>query len=289
MRFDPAGQGLRKQLALLTHPPFGQFRHRLRVGVTRNQLLDHGPPTHAQHIGRHRGQLDVGGFKHLLHAIDQHRSGTNKVAAVASQITQLTLRNRRNKARTQQTVLQQLGDPLRILDVGLATGHVLDMGGIHQQHFKVAFQNVEDRFPVFARALHRHVRAASSLQPVRESQQLQRHGGKGTNLFVPPALRIRRNQTGDDRLLMNIQTRATLIQDFHLSPPDLKQALAWTSGDSESDVRAHRRRVATVDGACGDPGPTALRARGTKETSTSMPAVRGKYIPFSSVVVSHGS
>jgi hypothetical protein len=55
-------------------------------------------------------------------------------------------------------VSEKLGKPHGIVDVGLAAGHVLDMGGIRQdQHELAVIENMPDRFPIDAGRLHRHM------------------------------------------------------------------------------------------------------------------------------------
>jgi len=62
---------------------------------------------------------------------------------------------------------EQVGDPVGVVDVGLAAGDGLDVAGVHHQQLKRAFQDVVDGLPVFAGALHRHMGDPSLNQPVR--------------------------------------------------------------------------------------------------------------------------
>src|SRR5947209_19652748 len=59
----------------------------------------------------------------------------------------------------------------------------------------------------------------SFLKPVAHPQQVRSHGAKGPPLLVPRALSVGSDSTDDDRLLMDIQTCASLIHDLHRSPP----------------------------------------------------------------------
>jgi hypothetical protein len=67
---------------------------------------------------------------------------------------------------------QELGDPLRILDVGLASGHGFDMLRIEQPDREDPLEEGIDRFPLVASALKAHMGATTLPQPVREAQQL---------------------------------------------------------------------------------------------------------------------
>jgi hypothetical protein len=53
------------------------------------------------------------------------------------QVAQLADRLRRDEAGSQQTVLQQLGDPLAVGHVGLPSGDLLDVLGIDQHHLEM--------------------------------------------------------------------------------------------------------------------------------------------------------
>ena len=57
-------------------------------------------------------------------------------------ITKLTLRQRRDKALAEQAESKQLGNPLSIFDIGLASGHLLDMLSVYQPKFKIVLQQI---------------------------------------------------------------------------------------------------------------------------------------------------
>ena len=87
--------------------------------------------------------------------------------AVARQVTQLPDLLGRHEAGPQQPDAQQGGQPLGILDVGLAARHVLDVLGVDQHDFQAGgLQDVEDRLPVDAGTLQGDVAAAA---PARAS------------------------------------------------------------------------------------------------------------------------
>ena len=103
------------------------------------------------------GELDVGVLQHLLDAVGHARPLPDERLAVAGQVAQLADRLGRHEAGPQQAVLEQLAIHWRVLDVGLAAGHVLDVLGVDQQQLEAALQQVEDRLPVDAGRLHRDV------------------------------------------------------------------------------------------------------------------------------------
>jgi len=77
---------------------------------------------------------------------------------------------RRHEARTDQSVCQQVGNPGRIVHVGLAARHVLDVRRIGEHQLKVFFQNVPNRLPINARRFHGDVRAAHRVKPLAQLQ-----------------------------------------------------------------------------------------------------------------------
>jgi hypothetical protein len=61
---------------------------------------------------------------------------------------------------------QEIGDPLAVLDVGLAPRHLLDIARVHQQQLEAVLQQVEERLPKYSSRLHRHMRDGLGRQPV---------------------------------------------------------------------------------------------------------------------------
>ena len=180
-----------------------------------NEGLQHGAPRHAQDVRGHAGQLDVGTFQDFLHPVDQGRPFPHEISAVARQLAQFALADRRNETGPQQPMPQQFGQPFRIVEVGLAARDRFDVVRIDQPHLKGVLQNVEDRLPVFAGALYRHVRHPVCQQPVREQQQIGSHRPKGACFLAQTALGIRHNDGRHHGLLMHIQARTMRVNDVH--------------------------------------------------------------------------
>src|SRR5258708_34782562 len=100
-----------------------------------------------------------------------------QLLAGAQQLSQFLNLLFRNKAAADQAVRQQVGDPRRITDIGLATGNIFDVSGICENEFKTAVtQNVPDRLPVNSGRLHGHMVATLLGQP---REQRQQSGGGG--------------------------------------------------------------------------------------------------------------
>ena len=80
---------------------------------------------------------------------------------------------------------EQVGEPDRIGDVGLAAGHVLDVGGVGQdQGAGAGVEHPPDRAPVDAAGLHGDVGVAVLVEPGGEVEQ-GRRGGREYAYLTP--------------------------------------------------------------------------------------------------------
>ena len=76
-----------------------------------------------------------------------------------------------------------------VLHIGLPARHGLHVVRIGQDYLKAPFKEVEDRFPVYARRLHRHVCACRVRQPLVKPEQLGGRRAESSHLGLrPPAL-----------------------------------------------------------------------------------------------------
>jgi len=106
---------------------------------------------------------------------------------------------------------KQIGDPLGILDVGLATRHRLHVAGVdHHQLDALPLQEVVHRLPVDPGALHRQAGDSPLLEPVQETQQLPGHGPER-----PYLLAFGGEHAGHHVLLVDIQAAAPLMDYLH--------------------------------------------------------------------------
>ena len=77
------------------------------------------------------------------------------------------------KAGTQQTVRMKPLQPLRIADIGLASGHVLGIARIDDEHSKTTgVEEFENRNPVDAGQLHNDCLDATFCKPIHQSMQI---------------------------------------------------------------------------------------------------------------------
>lgn len=219
MRPDPPAAGLRQRRALRAQATARQCGEGRRVARAIDDGREHRPPGHPRDVGDHGRERDVRAFQHLLDAVDQRRAPLHEVGPVPRQLAQLALVARRDEAGTHQPVPQQLGDPLRVLHVGLATGHGLAVLRVQQPHREGALQQVVDRLPVVAGARERDVGAAVGAQPV--GQREQRDGGgavrAGRHDRLPTLARCA--AADDRRALMHVDPGAAREHDFHRASP----------------------------------------------------------------------
>jgi hypothetical protein len=76
---------------------------------------------------------------------------------VARQLPQVLLRLRRHETFLQQSVPQQVGDPLRVFLIRLPARHLFDLRRVAQRQVELPFQHRPHRLPVRAGRFHRHV------------------------------------------------------------------------------------------------------------------------------------
>jgi hypothetical protein len=191
-----------------------QIRQHHRITLAPDNGPQHVPTTGTHHVRSHAGQLDVGVLQGLLDAVDHLHLLTHQLHSLPRQIPQLTHRLVWHKTRLQKPVLEQLGDPLTVLDVGLTPRHRLDVLGVAQDQLEEPLEQVPDRLPVHPGRFHRNVGDPFISQPVRQRQELVGFGAEGANLLSDLPL-DKSPKAGDDRLLVDIQAGATGMQDLH--------------------------------------------------------------------------
>ena len=105
----------------------------LGIALAGDQRPEDGAPAGAEQVGDHAGDLEVGVFQRLLDAQGVASHLANQLFAGARQVTQLLDRLGRHEARADQAVGQQVGEPVRIADVALASRDVAGVGGVDEE------------------------------------------------------------------------------------------------------------------------------------------------------------
>jgi hypothetical protein len=137
--------------------------------------------------------------------------------------------------------LEQLSDPLAVADIGLATGHLLDVLSVDQEEFKDPFHEVPDGFPVDASGLHGDMGDTFVGQPVDQLQQRRGVGGKGANSlgeFV--GAKVEFANTDGKELLVNVKTGTAGMDEIHDETLRTSAATATTKASSRQGRRDSR-------------------------------------------------
>ena len=207
-------QGQSQQWNLVPQTAAGQVGHLVYVGFPVDQSGDHPPSRDAQNIRSHQSEFDVGVLQLLMDPVGHSRHLVRQLLAHPRQIPKLPLRQCGNEAPSQKPTLQQLGQPLAILHVRLAPGHVLDMARVYQNDLKLPLQDVVDRLPKHPGRFHSQVGNPFCKQPIAQAEQIASHGAKGSNLFVHLSRFVHSPDTYGNGLAMNIGTSTAAIDCF---------------------------------------------------------------------------
>src|SRR5258708_4003945 len=126
------------------------------------------------------------------------------------QVSQLDLCARWQKTSIQQPMPVQMGQILRIPEVGLISALRLLFARADQHDLHARFKNILDRNPVRARALHRHASAACLSQPVSELLQLQHCRAERPRLHLAVLVGWTRNDSNCYLSLADVDSGAPL-------------------------------------------------------------------------------
>ena len=120
-------------------------------------------------------------------------------------------------------MLEQLGDPLRVLHIRLAAGHRLHVRRVQQPGLEPVLQAVEHRLPIRRGRLHPGQRHPALDQPVGHELQRPGHRGERPRLRAPPAIGSRRAHAHRHRRLPDIQTGDPVEQHIHQQLPSARR------------------------------------------------------------------
>jgi hypothetical protein len=251
----------------------------LGVCLTVEDGLQHRAPALAQDVVDHDTELEVGILQNLLDALRVRAPLAYELLAGAGKRAQLLHGNKRHEAGSDKTVAQQIGQPHRVVDVGLATGNVLQVCGVGQHQLGMTVEQVPRGLSVHAGGLHGYVLDAQRVEPVGQGQQQPRGGcGKRAHLLQHGAVGSN-SCTGSHRLLVHVQTRTAGIDDCY----DRPQCAATSACSPRHRTLKCALKVAKPQaierGARGAAGPADMRVRGTKYKPTSLPDAAPVLLP----------
>ena len=105
--------------------------------------FQHLAPRHPKQIRRHTRYFDIAALAQLLDAVLGPVQVLQYVHSVPCQIPQLADRPWWHPTAPQLAAIQQIGNPLRILGVGLVAVEPLDVLRVHQNQLgELAFQQI---------------------------------------------------------------------------------------------------------------------------------------------------
>ncbi len=120
----------------------------------------------------------------------------------------------RDKTAGNEPMLENVGNPFGVALVGFLATDGFDVLGVSKNNVTRMFEYVVNRNPVFTGGFHTNVTAVVFSQPDGKQTQVIRERGKTTGLVRGNAVRIGRNNTGNDERLVDIHTAADGVNDF---------------------------------------------------------------------------
>ncbi len=210
VRFEATLKRLPERRDLGAQLPFGQVGEHPGVGGSGHQRVEHRATRDTEDVGGDAVELDPGVLQRLVQPVGLALALGDLRLAIPGQRPQPALGLGRHEAAAQQAGLHQLTKPLRVRHVGLAPGHVLDVPRVAQRQLEVVFEDVPDRQPVHAGGLHRHMRDAVALQPVRQRQQACHGRGELGQMRHALPLSVRDPHARRDLRLMHVEARDAL-------------------------------------------------------------------------------
>ena len=156
--------------------------------------MQNAHPCHPGDVRDDVVELQVHLHQCLLHVLDVGSSVLGHPCAVPEVRLQRPDLVPRPEAATEQPVLVQSLDPLRVAHVGLASRNALHRPRVDEQHLKAArFEDLVDGDPVHARGLHGDRRDPERLEPIGKAVEISGEGVETPDgLWVP----IRRDGDG---------------------------------------------------------------------------------------------
>jgi hypothetical protein len=132
-------------------------------------------------------KLQVHLGQRLLHVLDVRGGIFEQALALAQIRAQFRDLGFGLEAGAQQAIGMEPLEPLGILHVCLAPGHLLGVARIDQKHLEAAIlQDLEDRDPVNAGRFHDDAGDATNLEPVGQPVQVGGKGPEAAHGFVCP-------------------------------------------------------------------------------------------------------
>src|ERR671930_200215 len=250
----------------------GEVGESLGIGLAGDEGVEEAAAGHAEDIGEHAGELEIGELERFLDAQGMAGLFADQLRPSTSEVAQLLQRRLGDETAADEAVGEEVGDPGGVVDVGLAPRDVADVHGVGEDEFEAARQHVPDRLPVHPCGFHGDVGTPVGGEPIAQGEQLS--GGGSEGLHLPGDLGPGPDAgAGDDAVLVHIQSGALGMNHVHAGLLRGVAAPAWSPrGRKLESALSGPRPVVAVRGARRAPGPTPIRALGTIARPTSVPA-----------------
>jgi len=125
------------------------------------------------------------------------------------------------KLARKQPRFEQLAQPGRVGNVGLATRDLLDVPGVDEQQLEIVLEHRPHRLPINAGRLHRDLRDPIGLEPVAQRQQSAHRRLELDDLLLTRATLAGNAHARGHLRLVDIQRRRALDDHLHRQPPQL--------------------------------------------------------------------
>jgi hypothetical protein len=156
-----------------------QARQHRAVALALADRVEDREPGLAGEVADHVVQMEVHLIERFLHALQMFAARAHEALAVAHEAAHRAHRGRRPKRGVQRAHGVEKLQPLAVLDVGLAAGHVFDVPGVDQAHLQAArLEDLKQRHPVDAGRLHRDGRDLAGDEPVGQRVQVRGEGAE---------------------------------------------------------------------------------------------------------------
>ena len=220
-----------------SHPALRVLGEHPRVALAGDERVEHEARRLAGDVRDHAVQLDAGVLEQVLQPLNFAGPLLRQRGAVPRQVTQPPDRRRRDEARPDQPVRDQVGDPLRVADVALTTGHLLQVPGVEQPGLHDVLEQVVDGLPEHPGRLHADQRDPRRQQPVAHPQQLWRRGAERPEA---PAREVRLQ---DARPNVELQRRIRLLDPDEVAKLVKRYEAGSTMAELARDLGVHRGTV----------------------------------------------
>lgn len=170
-------------------------------------------PRDAKEIGYDGVNFDIGALEGFVDASSEISDRSHIALTHPPKLTPLASILGQKKASPEQTVSEQTGKPLRVGNIGLASGDILDMTGIDKDELQVPFKDVVYRMPVNAGTLNGRDGTLMSGEPVSEVEKVVGESPKLLDLADRLSVLVGIEQAGRDVILVDVKSAANGVDN----------------------------------------------------------------------------